>query len=327
VRIGTMTAEQAQARIAMFIPGNEEHRRVEAPSLLRNPLALQRAGVVNDSRAVALTLLDRDGSTRSVTLHAQPAVEPASNDTWQVLVPDGDSPGRWPHVLDPLQRPAAFSARTDLASEWVSTSPRVLYVRSNQLEGVGDARLDMKLLEMTMTELVDPPAQHVIVDLRFNMGGNFLNTILFAQALPQLVAPGGKVFVLTGPVTFSAALVTASMLKSHGDGRVVFVGEHMGDHDRFWSEGRNLELPNSRLRVRYSDGFHDWAAPCREPACLWATRVYGPQQPISLEPDVRVPMNFADYARGVDATLERALQLARADSGSQLPQAGGARSP
>ena len=318
VRIGARTAEEAQAGVAVFVPGNDAHRRVEAPRLLRNPLALQRAGVVSDSRAVQLTVIDRGGATRRVSLRPQPAVEPTSDDTWQVLVPDGDGPSRWPHVLDAHPRPTAFGAPTDLAWEWLSTSPRVLYVRSNQIQGMGDARLDMKLLEMTTKELVDPPAQHVIVDLRFNMGGNFFNTILFAQALPRLVAPGGKVFVLTGPVTFSAALVTAAMLKDHGDGNVVFVGSHMGDYDRFWAEGRNLKLPNSGMSVRYSDGYHDWAGPCREPTCLWATRVYGPQQPISLEPDVRAPMLFADYAHGIDAALSRALQLATADIADQV---------
>jgi hypothetical protein len=316
VRIGKQSADQAETSVAAFIPGNDEHRRVLAPALLRNPIALQRAGVVKDAREVQLTLVDRDGKRRRVKLNAQTPIEPESDDTWQVLVPDGDAPDRWPHVLDGQRRPAAFGTATDLAYDWVSSAPRVLYVRSNQIQGMGDARLDMKLVEMTMKELVDDPPQNVIVDLRFNMGGNFLNTILFAQALPKLVAPDGKVLVLTGPVTFSAALVTAAMLKSHGDGNVVFVGGHMGDYDRFWAEGRNLKLPNSGWSVRYNDGFHDWSGPCNEPECLWATRIFGPQQPTSLEPDVRVPMTFADYSRGVDAAFDRAFQLATSDTGN-----------
>ena len=108
----------------------------------------------------------------------------------------------------------------------------------------------------------------------------------------------------------NASIVTASMLKIHGGGRVSFVGDHMGDEDRFWAEGSMLELPRSGIEVRYSDYFHDWSQPCRDSACLWATRIFGPTTPISLQPDVPVRTTFSDYAEGVDAVLDRALELA-----------------
>jgi hypothetical protein len=296
----------------MFVPGNAEHRRIEAPRFLTNPLALERAGVIRHGSRVPLTIVDREGRRRTVALDTSLPVEPLGWDTWEVLVPaKPETPNRWPHVLDAVaNQPRAFASTEDLGYEWLCDSPRVLYVRSNQISSNDDTRLDMKLLEMSGKELVENPAHAVIVDLRYNMGGNFYNTILFSQMLPGLVAPDGRILVLTGPVTFSAAIVTASMLKMHGGERVSFVGDHMGDDDRFWAEGRNLELPHSGIDVRYSDYFHDWSQPCREDTCLWATRIFGPTSVISLRADVPVATNFSDYSKGEDAVLNRAVQLA-----------------
>lgn len=325
-RIGRASPEEALQRVSQFIPGNDAHRKVESTPFLTNPRALERAGISPGAETVALTVRDRSGTRRQVELHAD--AEPARGNSWEVLLPEAmDAPGRWVHVLDALQvRPAAFRSETDLEYEWLSSEPRVLYLRSNRIYSVDEVRLDLKLFEMTMKELVDSAPQAVIVDLRYNMGGNYLNTILFAQALPELVAAGGKVLVLTGPVTFSAALVTAAMLEMHGDERVLFVGEVMGDEPRFWAEGGLVQLPHSGIEVRYSDYFHDWGNPCREAACLWATRIFGPKRPISLAPDVRVPTTFADYARGADAVLTAALALALdADVGCAAQRVRGAQ--
>src|SRR5262249_53498347 len=92
---------------------------------------------------------------------------------------------------------------------------------------------------------------------------------------------------------------------AHGGDKVVFVGDTMGDGAQFWAEGARLTLPNSKLRVRYSSDFHDWGGPCTLSTCLWATRIFGPDHRISLEPDVRVPSTLADYVAGRDAALDR----------------------
>ena len=313
VRIGEVCVEEAMRRISMFLPGNDEHRRIEAPRFLTNPQALQRAGIVTRADRVAFTVVDRQGRERRLHLDTSLNVEPVTDDTWTVLVPAKlDAEHRWPHVLDSVPSPPrAYASVDDLSYEWLSTAPRMLYVRMDQIGSDDDVRLDMKLLDMTVKELVPQPPDAVIVDLRYNMGGNFLYTILFAQMLPELVAPHGKIVVLTGPVTFSAALVTASMLKIHGGERVTFVGDHMGDRDQFWAEGRNLELPHSHLPVRLSDYYHDWSQPCRDSTCLWATRIFGPEHRLSLEPDVRVATTFSDYSIGVDRVLQRAIELSK----------------
>ena len=173
--------------------------------------------------------------------------------------------------------------------------------------------LDQKLVfELVQNEVVSRRPKYAIVDLRLNQGGNLFITVLFTQALPRLLPPDGRVFVLVGRATFSAALVTAAMLKANGGNRTVLIGETMGDADRFWAEGGNMTLPHSKIEVRYCDGFHDWAAGCTDlDTCYWAAVAFGVRY-ISLVPEVHVEPTFAEYATGQDPVLAAALALVHA---------------
>jgi hypothetical protein len=159
-------------------------------------------------------------------------------------------------------------------------------------------------------EVLPRRPKHAVVDLRLNQGGNFFNTILFSQALPRILPPDGKIFVLVGRATFSAALVTAAMLKANGGERAALIGETMGDADRFWSEGGNKTLPHSQIEIRYSDGFHDWAEGSTDlDTCYWPAVAFGVRN-ISLAPEVYIEPTFADYAAGHDPVLAVALAMA-----------------
>src|SRR5690606_35906550 len=113
------------------------------------------------------------------------------------------------------------------------------------------ARLDALLDRAGMD-----PAHGAIVDLRGNPGGNCFGAARFARRLPQ-VLPGARVAALVDRWTFSAALVTAALLKHHAGARLV--GEEMGDAAAFWAEGGIEEMPLSGLSIRHSDGWHDWS--------------------------------------------------------------------
>jgi len=158
------------------------------------------------------------------------------------------------------------------------------------------------------------------VDLRFNGGGNFFNTILFAQALPKLLPPGGHIYVLVSGSTFSAAIVTAAMLKEVGGSKVVLLGTPMGDDDGFWAEGLPIPLPHSRLELRPGTQFEDWGRGCHDmKRCFWPDVIWGPKSPISLQPDEEISPTFAEYAAGWDPVLERALALSHQGVTADLP--------
>ena len=87
-------------------------------------------------------------------------------------------------------------------------------------------------------------------------------------------------------------------------------GLFYGDAGQFWSEGKYLDLPNSKIAVRHSPEFHDYETGCLELGkCYWATVAFGPRG-ISIAPETRVELSFKDYAAGRDPVLETVLKQA-----------------
>jgi len=309
-RIGKLAPAEALRRVTPFISGSDERIRVISPAFLTSPQVLRRIGATHDSMKAAITVRLQNGRQRTLHLSPPDIPDPQAGASWSVLVPgDLNIAGRWPHVLDNVQvRPAIYREPVNAESEWIGPGGQVLYVR---LYERGIPALEDKLIGILDKDVVARKPKYVIIDLRLNTGGDFLKSTLFAQALPRLIPPEGRIFVLIGPVTFSAALVTASMLKANGGDKVLFVGERMGDSARFWAEGRYTPLPNSGIPVRASTGFQDWGTGCRDTdACFWPAAVFGVRN-ISLEPDIKVSMSFSDYAAGHDVVLAAALDRAR----------------
>jgi hypothetical protein len=130
------------------------------------------------------------------------------------------------------------------------------------------------------------------------------------QGLPNLIAPGGRVYVLTSGQTFSAAITTTAFIKQAMGSRAVILGEPVGDRLVFWSEGNQGCLPNSKLCFAYATGKHDYAHACWDwNACFWLNWFY-PVRVDSLAPDETIAMSFADYRAGRDPVFDRAVALA-----------------
>jgi hypothetical protein len=274
---------------------------------------------VTDPSDIPVTLKFRDGSTRLV--HLGPAPEPDPGDRhdpfysgYSVLIPDDATmPSRWLHVLDGVKdRQLTYAPPVDVSTSWIGANHQCLYIRSNAIVSMDNSPLDQKLLfRIIQNSVVQKKPRFIIVDLRLNNGGNFFNTILFSLALPKLIPTNGRIFVLVSRSTFSAALVTAAMLKGNGGRKVVLIGETMGDASGFWAEGGTSLLPNSRIAVTYSKRFEDWGAGCFDlERCYWPAVAFG-MRGISLVPDVTVTSTFEAYSAGRDPVLEVALASAK----------------
>ncbi len=147
----------------------------------------------------------------------------------------------------------------------------------------------------------DPKAHALVVDLRFNTGGNLdLSKDLMTRL--QQEAAGRPVYVITGRATFSAGLYHAAQWKQWG--KATFIGEPVGDRLDYWSEGGNINLPNSKIAIHFADSFHRYSHkeyPDRKP--------YFEELSIdSLAPDDPVIPSFADYAAGRDPAMDIVLR-------------------
>jgi hypothetical protein len=188
-----------------------------------------------------------------------------------------------------------------------------LYIHLN--ETVDDDRGDLGDQLAKLLEPIAPASlPFAILDMRFNGGGDYTKTLAFTKALPKKIAANGKLFILTDHGTFSAALVTTARAKYFGGERAVILGERVGDRQRFWAEaGSPIVLPNSKIRVFFATGYHDWQDGCGWKdlsRCFWLNLPFdvpagdlGPAQPLAWR--------FADYREGRDTVFEEAMRRAK----------------
>ncbi|HVY87908.1 MAG TPA: hypothetical protein VG942_03520 [Hyphomonadaceae bacterium] len=143
---------------------------------------------------------------------------------------------------------------------------------------------------------------NIVLDMRDNGGGNLNTTRVFMQSLPKLAT--GRVFVLTGPMTFSAAISSVGYLKQAGGDRVTIVGEPVGDRMMFWAEGRGADLPNNRGQIGLATQRHDYAGGCKAYTdCHFSVKV-SPIAVASLAPDIAAPWTIEAYMAGRDPGME-----------------------
>ena len=151
---------------------------------------------------------------------------------------------------------------------------------------------------------------NIILDLRFNSGGDYTKAAHFASHMTDFVSPNGRIYVLTDPETFSAAITTAAFVKQAAGARAIILGEPVGDRLAFYGEGNSGCLPHAGLCVHYATGMHDYSHPCNDwDKCYWLNWFF-PVRVKSLAPDETIEMTFADYSARRDPVFERAIALA-----------------
>lgn len=309
VSIGGHIYEDAAKRVDKFIPGTDERRRYLRPCWLSRLEVLQSVGLATEG-AVEIEFVMPSGEHRTERLGASPTPDPAlTSPTWRASMVPGKGPDPWPHVLDQVSSLPLYVQKPDEMTATRLNDGRVLYIRSNSLspyEGEITVMLKAYLIMDGIVKSGNIPSD-IIVDVRYNGGGNLFNIIDFSKELAQVVGPQGHIYVIEGRATNSAAIAFMALLKSEGAERTTLVGEEASDTPWFWSEGDKLEAPNSKLPLRYTNGYHDWAHGCTDlKKCYWPVVFHGVAAG-SLRPDISVEMTFSDYVAGKDPALEAVL--------------------
>jgi hypothetical protein len=304
VTIDGRSVEQALAELRPYLSGTAERARDDSPPLLECPPLLQ--AIWPDTDGIHLTVGLEDGTTERFAALPQ-MTDPFGLRPIMVIAPGGYG-SEWKPILtdDPLslREPERVAFSAPLGTDGV-------YIRINANQDDAHGALPDQLAAITATK---PPGgwQRMIFDLRFNDGGDERKTMDFTRALPDLLGTKGTLWILTGNATFSAAIITAARAKHYLTDRAHIVGESVGDHEPFWSDGGPpLVLRNSRIAIGHAYFEQDWADGCHDlSACNPLQLLYGVAAG-DLEPEVKVGWSFADYAAGRDTVLEKALELSR----------------
>ena len=301
-------------RLESLRGGTEAFRRENAAVVIPVQDLLYGAGIADDARQSAWAVRFPDGRLVTRTLVAEP--DKADN-----LIPDGlrwrspepvKSMGNGWISATPKTEPLPLSEENMDALHFRARVPGscAIYVRLEAIESREGWDLQHFLAD-TEADMRSRPPCAVIFDLRGNGGGDYTNMWHFTHALPKLIGPGGHIYVLTDPGTFSAAITTTAFTRDAGGDRVTIIGEPVGDRLSFYAEGGHATLPNSKFGISFETGKHDYAHPCRDwRNCYWVNWFY-PVRVKTLQPDISVPARFSDWRAGRDPAFEDAVALAK----------------
>jgi hypothetical protein len=146
--------------------------------------------------------------------------------------------------------------------------------------------------------IADNHPRNLVLDMRMNSGGDLNTTRDFVQSLPARIP--GRIFVLTSPWTFSAAISTIGYLKQAAPDRVTIVGEQVGDRLQFFAEGAPETLPNSHLMVLAARERHDYVNGCEGFTDCHGNVVRNPIRVPNLDVQIAAPWTSEAYAAGID---------------------------
>jgi C-terminal processing protease CtpA/Prc len=175
---------------------------------------------------------------------------------------------------------------------WSATIPgtNILYIQYSECVDAPD--LPMKDFARKMAEFIDQlKIEKVIVDLRFNGGGNseVARPLIDVLKNNKQINQKGNLFVLIGRGTFSSAVINAQQLRT--ETAATLVGEGTGQKPNHYGEMKTLHLKNSGLPVTYSTKYFKFTEK-DEP---------------SMMPDVAVTASSEDFFSGRDPGIEAAV--------------------
>lgn len=296
LRIGGLDPAEALQRVESVIPGdNTQTRRFRAPYYMMKSWILHGLGIIDEPSELSL-VVEGPGDLPRRTLRFS-AVEATPNDPLSYNTEDFVPGGPFVRSRDASTRPLPSYLQQPDEDLWFTYMPQsqTLYARMNRIGGGGDEGFDgfvRRLWEVADSQ----PVENLVLDLRFNRGGNKTLAIPLLHGLirrPRLDRPG-HLFTLVGRKTFSAGMMVALMLEEQT--HTLFVGEPTGASPNFVSETRGISLPNSGLVA--SVGVWYWVN-----SVPWDTRPW-------LRPDVAAPFSSSDYRNNVDPAVRLIVRRA-----------------
>ncbi len=275
-----------------------------AAYFFESPDQMQALGAISVTSAASYRFELADGRTVTRTFDAEPANPDrvrGNSDRWfypQLMPEEG---ANWRTLISAEQAPWALQQpgtpfRMRDAPE---IDAFVIEMRQNNNSDTMDiAEFMLESLEAARTS----GRRNFVLDMRMNGGGDLNITRAWVRRFPRTVP--GRIFVLTSPWTFSAAISTIGYLKQSAPDRVMIVGEHVGDRLDFHSEGDVITLPNSGGAILYATERHDYRTGCRNIENCHGSVVRNPIAVESLAPDIEAPWTIEAYRAGRDPAME-----------------------
>jgi hypothetical protein len=282
LKIGNATTEQAIRAVSELIPAdNEMNLKQRLPRWLIMAENLYGLGLIEKKESVRL-VVEQKGKQIEIDVKSAPY-----DVTWKP-VDARDTTAPPPLWLKDPQNNYWF--------EYLADS-KTMYVQYNSVSEKKDETI--AAFVKRLFAFVDAnSADRLVLDIRRNGGGNAQLNLPLIHGLirSDKVNQPGKLFVLIGRGTFSAAVFLVGDLERHT--KAIFIGEPTGGKPNHYGMSGNsgstsFRLPHSRLVVEYSNEFMQRGVP-------------GDDRPWKA-PLIAAELSSEDYRANRDPMMEAAL--------------------
>ncbi len=246
----------------------------QGPYFLSMPDVLKGLGIIENEKQVTITLSDSKGKSQKLTM------KPIS---WNFTGFPKTSP------LKKESQPLYLSKMNDIFWYESILENRAIYIQLNSVQNKDDQSLNDFTLEI-QNQVDRNKTQFLILDLRHNSGGNgaIRNHMLKLLVKFEANKPEGKIFVLMGRGTYSAAQNLLTEISTQTN--AILVGEPSSSKPTFVGEAGWFQLPYSGLIGIAASQYHKSSE--AEDFRKW------------IAPHIPVSLSSTDYFSGNDKALD-----------------------
>lgn len=248
------------------------------PTFIRTHGLLERYGLAKESPDAELQLEDAHGKRETVKLTFTPV---------RMLrgIPKLSAP-------QTVSQPPLYLSRV-ADPFWLHPMPEknAMYFQFNQV--INSEKLTIaEFAKFLDAQLKSAKPALLVIDVRHNNGGNSDLTPPLIQTIKDFeTQQNGKIVVLTGRNTFSAAQIFINRLEKQT--KAIFAGEISSSKPNFVGEENEVVLPYSSARGSISNRYHETTPGDKRE---W------------IKPELEMPPSAKDYFAGKDALLDEVLK-------------------
>ena len=291
VKIGNLSAEDAFKSVGQAaFADNEMGVKNITPVMLAIPEILAGFKINNDRQKLNL-IVETGGKQKTFE------IRPTAN--FESLF---QPPAAWVDAANKANTPLYSKDANNLYWFEYVKDQKMVYVQQNGVANKTDEPV-ADFYKRVFDFVEANPVEKLVLDIRNNGGGNnFLNRAVVINLIKSKINRRGKLFVITGRQTFSAAQNLVNQIEKYTD--AIFVGEPTSAHPNHYGDNRPFTLPNSKLTVRAST--------------LWWQDLDPRDERFWTAPEIAAEISSEDYRSGKDPILQAALDYVPGSALSEL---------
>ena len=306
LRIAGRAVQQVKQDVAPLFAGNASWRTYMSAYTMTSPDVLIGLGLIASDGKAEIDFTNRHDTKRKTQLEPLPLrrSDQPTESWWDLCSTRPRDDGSWMSALALDAAHLPLYLQNTEGQYWSQYLPndRLFYIQFNRSANAPNGESLREFGTRVLTELQSAAVNKIVVDVRFNTGGDLSIGRPFIERLAAFAKERKtRVYVITGRATFSAGIYHAMQLRQLVN--AILVGEPVGDELDLWSEGGNLLTPNSRLSLHYADRFHSMSS-VERPEFRQYLVTDTDLSITNAMPDIPVSGTARDYFAGRDRALE-----------------------